>query len=174
MAQKSTHHTNDFVGDGGVLFVRTAECFQYAFKAGVDIANAQRLVTIDKITLINQLPMAYRNKIEAIPGVEMVTHATWFQGHYQEPKNQVTPFPVEPESYLAMYPELTLTDTERKSWAANRTGAVVGEDLAKLHNWKVGDRIPVESAIYPQKDGNRVWEFDIEGIFGTSDYPWRH
>ncbi len=143
--------------------------FGSAFNAGVDIANAQRLVTIDKITLINQLPMSYKNKIEAIPGVELVTYATWFQGFFKEKKNQATPFPVPPESYLAMYPELTLSDAEKKAWMANRTGAVVGEDLANRYGWKVGDRIPIESEIYPQKDGNRVWEFDIEGIFGTSD-----
>lgn len=141
----------------------------YAFKGGVDLANAQRLVVIDKITLINLLPISYQAKIAAIPGVEAVTHATWFGGHYQEPRNQVTPFPVDPEAYLDMYPELTLSEQQRAGWLANRTGAIVGEDLAQQHGWKVGDRIPIQAQFTTNKEGTRDWEFDIEGIFGTTD-----
>ncbi|MEM7282920.1 MAG: FtsX-like permease family protein [Pseudomonadota bacterium] len=141
----------------------------YAFKGGVDLANAQRLVIVDKITFINSLPISYLNKIAAVPGVDLVTHATWFEGYYQDNKNPVTPFPVDPETYLAVYPELTLSDEARKAFGSTRTGVIVGEDLITRYGWKVGDRIPVESKIYPQKDGNRVWEFDVVGTFGTTD-----
>ncbi|MDH4049766.1 MAG: ABC transporter permease, partial [Gammaproteobacteria bacterium] len=46
----------------------------HAFKAGVDVAQAERLVVIDKISLINPLPISYRNKIASTPGVAAVTH----------------------------------------------------------------------------------------------------
>ena len=39
---------------------------------GATIESAKRLVVIDKVSLINLLPIAYQNRIAAIPGVESV------------------------------------------------------------------------------------------------------
>ena len=49
----------------------------YAFKSGVDVADAERLIVIDKVSLINPLPMAYKNRIAATEGVHSVTHSSW-------------------------------------------------------------------------------------------------
>lgn len=37
----------------------------YAFRGGVDVADAERLIIIDKISLINPLPMSYMNRVAA-------------------------------------------------------------------------------------------------------------
>ncbi len=141
----------------------------FAFRSGEDVADAERLVVIHKISLINPLPISYEDRIEATPGVADVTHASWFGGYYQEPRNQFPQFPVEPRDYLAMYPELVIPGGQVESWAANRTGAVVGHELAEQFGWEVGDRIPIQSTIWPQDGGNRTWEFDLEGIFRSAD-----
>jgi putative ABC transport system permease protein len=141
----------------------------YAFRSGADLADAERLVVIDKISLINPLPVSYENKIAATPGVASVTHASWFGGYYQDPRNQMPQFPVEPRDYFAMYPELKIPPEELEAWANNRIGLVVGEELAEQFAWKIGDRIPLQATIWTKQDGGRTWEFELEGIFSTDD-----
>ena len=141
----------------------------YAFKTGEDVADAERLVVIEKVSLINPLPVSYQNRIASTPGVAAVTHASWFGGYYQEPQNQFGQFPVDPDSYIAMYPEFQIPPEQLDAWKKNRQGAIVGQELADAFGWKVGDRIPIVTTIWPRQDGTVSWEFDIEGIFSTDD-----
>ncbi|MDH4049812.1 MAG: ABC transporter permease [Gammaproteobacteria bacterium] len=141
----------------------------HAFKAGVDVAQAERLVVIDKISLINPLPISYRNKIASTPGVAAVTHQSWFGGYYQDPRNQFAQFPTEPYGYFEMYPEHVISKEQLDTWAKTRTGAVVGRELAEQFGWKIGDRIPIQATIWTKADGGRTWEFDLVGIFSTDD-----
>ena len=141
----------------------------FAFRGGVDVADAERLVVIDKISLINPIPMSYLNRIAATPGVHSATHASWFGGFYQEPRNQFGQFPVDPQAYFDMYPEFKIPDEQLEAFKRNRTGAVVGQELATTYGWEVGDRIPIQATIWTKADGGRTWEFDLEGIFSTDD-----
>lgn len=138
-----------------------------AFEAGADVAD--RLVTIHKISLINPLPISYVHRVEQIDGVKSVTHATWFGGYYQEPRNTFAQFPVDAESYLEVYDDLELPAGQKQAWLKNRGGAVIGESLAERFGWEVGDRVPLITTIYTRNGGERTWEFDIEGIFTSSD-----
>ena len=140
-----------------------------ALSTGGAMTGVERLVVVDKITIINPLPLAYKARIALIPGVELVTQLSWFGGFYQDPKQQFPQFPVVPDEYFALYPELEMPEEQLEAWKNNRTGAVVGAELAKLNGWKVGDRVPIQSTIYTQQSGSRSWEFDIEGIFENSD-----
>jgi putative ABC transport system permease protein len=139
--------------------------FNYAFTIGTDMANANRLVTIHKISLIQPLPISYLQRIRALPGVEDVTHANWFGGYYQDQRNQAPQFPVDAASYLRLYPELELPDAQREAWLADRAGMIVGSALAEQFDWSVGDRIPIQATIWTREDGGRSWEFVIDGIF---------
>ncbi|MDH3578415.1 MAG: ABC transporter permease [Gammaproteobacteria bacterium] len=141
----------------------------FAFRGGVDVADAERLVVIDKISLINPIPMSYLNRIAATEGVESVTHSTWFGGYYQDPRNQFPQFPVDPQSYYDMYPEVSMPPEQLEAFKRNRTGAVVGRELAETYGWKIGDQIPIQATIWTKADGGRTWEFQLEGIFSTDD-----
>ncbi|MCP4302014.1 MAG: ABC transporter permease [Gammaproteobacteria bacterium] len=141
----------------------------FAFRGGVDVADAERLIVIHKISLINPLPMSYMNRIAATGGVASVTHASWFGGYYQDPRNQFPQFPVDPQSYLDMYPEFTMPMDQIEAFKRNRTGVIVGQDLATTYGWKIGDRIPIQATIWTKADGGRTWEFDLEGIFSSDD-----
>jgi len=132
---------------------------------GATIESASRLVVIDKVSLINLLPIAYERKIEAIPGVANVAHATWFGGYYQDPKNQFGQFPVAPEDYVSLYPELDIPQEQWQAFLANRTGALLGSSLAEAYGLSVGDNLPIHSSIWTKKDGTRDWEFQLDGIF---------
>lgn len=143
--------------------------FNLAFRGDIDVANANRLVTIDKISLINPVPASYGQKIKAIPGVKQVAIASWFGGYYQDRKSQFAQFPVDPETYLEVYPELKLPADQKRKWLNTRDSAIVGRDLVKLYGWKVGDRIPIHSEIWTNENGSQVWDFEIAGIFDTDD-----
>jgi putative ABC transport system permease protein len=136
-----------------------------AFSMGVDVAGADRLMTIHKISIIQPLPKSYGDRIRAIEGVTDVTHANWFGGYYQEPANFVQSMAVDPESWLRMYPEFELPEDQKKAWFGNRIGAIIGVDLAKRLNWKLGDRVPLISPIFG-RDGT-PWEFTIDGIYDS-------
>jgi putative ABC transport system permease protein len=139
-----------------------------AFDAGVPIAGAERLVMIDKVSLINPIPLSYKQRISSTEGVADVTHCNWFGGIYQDPKNFFANMAVEAESFLRVYPEFRLTDEERKNFLSDRTGAIVGVDTAKKFGWKVGDRVPLQGVIYRRPDG-APWEFTIDGIYTASE-----
>jgi putative ABC transport system permease protein len=138
-----------------------------AFSLGVDVAGADRLMMIHKVSIIQSLPRSYEERIRATEGVTLVTHANWFGGYYQEPANFVQSMAVDPETWLQMYPEFELPADQKKAWLADRTGAVIGADLAKKYGWKIGDRVPLLAPIY-QRAHEGAWEFTIDGIYDSA------
>jgi len=132
----------------------------FTFGMGTEIASAQRLAVINRVSLIQPLPVAYKDQIAAIPGITLVTHANWFGGVYQNTDNFFPQFAVEPESWFAMYPEFRVPPEQWKAFLEDRQGAVAGEATAKRFGWKVGDRIPIAGTIFPG-----TWEFNLRAIY---------
>jgi putative ABC transport system permease protein len=140
-----------------------------AFTAGSrDVAGVDRLVTVSKVSFTLSLPKSLYQRIQALPGVRAVTYANWFGGIYQDPKNFFPSEAVAP-NFLSLYPEWTLPDAQRKAFRDTRTGAVVGASLARQFGWKIGDRIPLQATIFPQKNGSNDWSFDLVGIYHVTD-----
>jgi putative ABC transport system permease protein len=137
-------------------------------QAGNSANGAERLQTGSKLSFIQTLPQSLEARIAQVPGVKMVTYANWFGGAYQDPHNQVFSFAVEP-NYLDLYPEMEVSPAERKAFDTTRTGALVGEKLAQRFHWKVGDKIPMQSTIFPNHEGSKNWTFDIVGILHSKD-----
>ena len=79
---------------GILMTIRTA------FSLGVDIAGLDRLVLINKVSLIIPLPVSYQGRLQQVPGVDLATHQTWFGGVYQDPSNFFANMAVEPERFL--------------------------------------------------------------------------
>jgi putative ABC transport system permease protein len=75
---------------------------------------------------------------------------------------------VDPESWLRIYPEFQVPEDQKKAWLADRTGAIVGADLARRFGWKVGDHVPLQGVIYRNPNGG-PWEFTIDGIYDTAE-----
>jgi putative ABC transport system permease protein len=140
-----------------------------ALTGGVNIAGANRLIVRHKVSIIQLLPESYKARMARIPGVSLVTHQTWFGGIYQDPKNFFMQNPVMPEEFLKMYPEMILAPEQKQAWLQTRTGAIVGRKTAERFGWKIGDKIPIQSSIWAQNDGSRLWTFDLVGIFDGRD-----
>jgi putative ABC transport system permease protein len=103
--------------------------------------------------------------MQNLPGVDTVTHFTWFNGIYKnEPKNFFGSFPFELESFLRIYPEYRLAEDQKQAYLKTRNGAIAGRSLADRFKWKIGDRIALVSPIWPNKSGG-AWDFEIVGIF---------
>ena len=136
-----------------------------AFDQGAEIAGEDRLVSINKISLIQPLPEAYLPKVQALEGVDKATSANWFGGYYQDPKNRFPQFPIVAEEYFEIYKEMiTLPEEQMQAWKKNRMGVVIGKALVDRFKWKIGDRIPL-IGMFPKEDGSTTWEFVIEGIY---------
>jgi putative ABC transport system permease protein len=135
-----------------------------AFDSGDSVIGVDRLITTSRYSIITSLPGSLQARMEAIPGVKSVGYANWFGGIFQDPKNFVLSFAVS-DNYLDIYHEMELPADQRKAYESTRTGAIVGEALAKRFGWKVGDKIPLQSTIFPQRNGDKTWPFDIVGIY---------
>jgi putative ABC transport system permease protein len=137
-------------------------------QAGQSADGAERLQVGAKLSFIQPLPRSLEAQIARVPGVKEVTFANWFGGAYQDPHNQVFSFAVAP-NYLDLYSEIEVTDAERKAFADTRTGALVGALLAQRFGWKVGDKIPLQSTIFPDRNGSKNWTFDVVGLLHSKD-----
>jgi putative ABC transport system permease protein len=136
-----------------------------AFSAGDSVDGAGRLIVNSRMSMQQALPESLGARIATVPGVSAVASANWFGGVYQDPRNQVISFAVSP-NYVDLYPEIVLPADQRAAWDRTRTGAIVGAALAKKYGWKIGDKIPLQSTIFPSKaSGNNTWTFDVTGIF---------
>jgi putative ABC transport system permease protein len=142
---------------------------RHSFTFGVEIAGADRLVLIHKVSLIMPLPVSYKTRLMQVQGVELASHQTWFGGIYQDPSNFFANMAVEPEVFVKIYPEFVLPPDQLKAWLDDRQGAIIGRDLAERFGWKIGDRIPLIGPIWPPKGGGNTWEFNIVGIYDGGD-----
>jgi putative ABC transport system permease protein len=133
------------------------------FDAVSAASSAQRLVTIRSTSMIFSMPTSHGEIIRSTPGVQDVTWANWFGGIYKDPKNFFGQFAVDVESYLRMYPEILLSDQEKRAFLEDRTGCIVGDGLAKKYGWSVGDRIVLQPGIPVY--GSQDYPFTIRGIY---------
>jgi putative ABC transport system permease protein len=132
-----------------------------AFSRGADVAGADRLVVIDRVSIINLIPLKYRDQILQIPGVKSITHNNWFGGVYQDEKNFFPQFVIDPENQRQVFPELLVPDDQWNAFLKDRQGAIAGAKTAERFHWKIGDRIPIKTTLY----GGGSWEFNLDGIY---------
>ena len=145
------------------------QAVQTAFESGADAADAKRLLTTARYSIIEPLPIAHLRVIERVPGVVGVASADWFGAKYQNESNAFPVFAVDPARYLDMYPEFTIDAAERAAFVATRTGAVAGRRLVERYGWRVGQKLPVASEIHAKTDGSLNWEFDLVGVIDAED-----
>jgi len=132
-----------------------------AFNRGADVASADRMLVINRTSIINLMPLSYRDKILRIPGVKVVTHNNWFGGTYIDEKNFFPQFVIDPQSQREVYPELIVPDEQWANFLKDRQGAIAGAKTAERFGWKIGDRIPIKTTLY----GGGSWEFNLAGIY---------
>jgi len=131
-----------------------------AWYAGVDASSANRLVTRQAVSFIFPLPLSYRDKIASLPGVSKVSWANWFGGVYKDKNQFFARMAVDPETIFDVYPECMITPAELETFKKERNATIIGSDIAKQYNLKVGDQMSLEGDIFPGR-----WDFVIRGIY---------
>ncbi len=138
-----------------------------AFTAGGSVEGANRLVVASRLSITQSLPVRLEPQIRSIPGVRDVTYAMWFGGIYRDPKDFFPNFSVAP-NFFDVYTEYDVPPDQLKAFQSTRTGAAVGEALAKKFGWKVGDTIPLQATIFP-RGGSNDWPLELKLIFRAKD-----
>jgi putative ABC transport system permease protein len=124
--------------------------------------QALRVVTRNKISLTQQMPESYKNRIKQIPGVREVMVSQWFGGTYKDPKNFFARFAADSDKVFTIFQELKIPPDQRLAFERDRTGCAIGRDLAIKYKLNVGDRISLVGDIFPGD-----YEFTIRGIFDS-------
>jgi putative ABC transport system permease protein len=111
--------------------------------------SATRVITRHQTSLGNSMPIAYREKIRQVPGVQQVTAYQWVGAIYKDPANFFAQFAVD-EAFFEVFPDAHLTSPEQKDlFFKERTATLAGEKLAERYGWKLGDRITLEGTFIP-------------------------
>lgn len=138
--------------------------FERAYSTSGDI-GAGRVITANKTSFTEPLPISHFRKARTIDGVEASSFAAWFGGHYREPRNRLHTLAVDPQSYLAVYGnDLEITPEERSRFLNERGSILVGEAMAERFGWRVGDQIPIINRQIARADGADTWSFTIAGL----------
>lgn len=125
--------------------------------------QALRLVTRNRVSLVNPMPIAYVQRIKQVPGVREAMISQWFGGTYKDardPANFFGRFALEAEKLATVIPEFRLPEHERGAFLKDRSACVIGRKTAERHNLKVGDRITLVGDIFPI-----TLNFVIRGIY---------
>ncbi len=134
-----------------------------AFNSGGSVEGANRLVVASRLSITQSLPISLERQIQGVSGVKGVTYGMWFGGIYRDPQNFFPNFSVAP-NYFDIYTELQIPKDQLRKWQETRTGAIVGEGLAREFGWKIGDTIPLQATIFP-RSGSNDWPLQVTGIF---------
>ncbi len=153
---------------GASLFLLTTlrtVLHEFEFASGSP-KSALRVITHHAVSFTQPLPIAYREKIQQIPGIEEMSSQQWFGGIYVEEKNFFGQFGVDADKFFTVYPELAIPEDQKTSFIAQRNGAAVGKSLADRFGWKIGDRVTLKGTIYPVD-----LELVIAGIYKSPNPP---
>jgi putative ABC transport system permease protein len=143
-----------------------------AVNFGLHSGNSGRLVTRHYVSLVYNLPLNYKAKVAAIPGVTSTVMNAWFGGIYRDPKNFFANYATEPQAFLQIYPEIMLPEDQEQKWFGDQRGCIIGRKLAERFGWKVGDTFELESSIPPYRISH-PFDFVVDGIYDTDEkkYP---
>jgi putative ABC transport system permease protein len=139
--------------------------FTAALGGIVDAMSESRLRSMSRVNIMEALPLAHAQRMATVPGVKGVSYYNFFAGYYQDTRNSVQVGAIDIASFAAIYPDIELEPQYVEAMQRTRNGALVGEDLAEQRGWKIGDRIPLGSAVWRRKDGEESWDFEIVGSY---------
>jgi putative ABC transport system permease protein len=110
------------------------------------------------------LPLAYRDRIAQVPGVNKVTYAVWFSGVYIDKNQFFARLAVDSDTFFEVYSEFLIERDQFEAFKRERNAAIIGIDIANRYNLKIGDVMPMEGDVYPGQ-----WEFVVRGIYEPRD-----
>jgi putative ABC transport system permease protein len=135
-----------------------------AWHPGVEASSANRLITRHAVSFVFPLPLAYRDRIAQVPGVEKVTYAIWFSGIYIDKNQFFARLAVDSDTFFDVYPEYLVDPEQLEAFKRARNSCIIGIDLARRYNLKTGDIMNLDGDVYPGQ-----WSFVVRGIYRPRD-----
>lgn len=135
------------------------------FNVLINSASANRVDVQDRVSFTRWMPLSMRSQIERVPGVVSVMPYAYFGGYYQDPKNGIGAGSIDVSQLYKIFPKIKLPRSEWRAMMRDRTGALVGAQLAHRYGWKIGDHIPLGTPIWRPNGHAFNWSVTIEGIF---------
>lgn len=126
------------------------------------------LLTVHPKEGFGDLPRAYFDRISQVPGIRVVDLANYFGVSYQNPKQHFMVIATMPRAWAEFTTDVVVSPAAVTALANTRTGAIVGDALMRKYGWKVGQHVPLQSAIR-QRSGSTDWAFDIVGVLHMKD-----
>jgi putative ABC transport system permease protein len=145
----------------------------------IRVGSETRLATTNRISLVFLLPLSYKERIAAVPGVESVSWMNWFGG--LDPKDRhmsFAQFAIDAPTFLPMFehdlsivqgspappgaPVPAGVDRKLAAFMGEQTACIVGEGLMRQKGWKLDQTITLAGTIFP---GN--WPFTIRAVYRT-------
>lgn len=114
-----------------------------------DTASSTRIATHNKAGLAYAIPMAYKQRIETVPHVELVVAESWFGGVYHEVSDQFPNLAVDSERVDLMWPDWGISKEQFDQFKKIRTACLVGVETMKRFHLHVGQQIQLRGTIYP-------------------------
>ena len=136
------------------------------FNAGAEASSSTRIVTLRSTSLMFQMPTSHAESQKSTRGRRGCHVGELVRWDLQRSEEFLrTVRHRTPRSYLRMYPEIVLTPDEKKAFLDDRTGCIVGDGLAKIYGYKVGDKITLKVGIPTY--GSRQ-DFDFRAVRFTT------
>ena len=141
--------------------------YQAMFYGEATPAQALRLVTRNRVSLTQPIPIYYGDKIRQVPGVRDLVIWNWFGGTYKDardPNNMFPRFGTEPEHFFNVHPDYQISEDQKTAFVHERTGCVVSRTLADKMKFNLGDRVTLVGDVFPV-----TLELRVVGIFDEPD-----
>jgi putative ABC transport system permease protein len=108
-------------------------------------AGGNRIVVQHATGLANFMPLAYRQRIEQIPGVVAVAPEVWFGGIWKDdkPENFFGQLSTDPAVWPTIFDDYEIPADQLAAWQNERDSFIAGQELVNRYHWKVGDRIQI-------------------------------
>jgi putative ABC transport system permease protein len=110
--------------------------------------SARRLITRNAVSLQLPLPLAYKQRIRRVDGVEAVSEYQWFPCYYQEPREPMITIAADPD-VAGTDPDYPVPPNELVAFRADPTAAMVPVKMMRRFGWKLGDRITFRGTVLP-------------------------
>jgi putative ABC transport system permease protein len=155
-----------------IFLICTLQTVLAAINAGMEAADPARRGTPHGVSMIFNMPIAYKARIQGMPGVERVAVANWFGGIYRDMKDFFPNMAVESEDYFTIFPEYRIPPDQFQAYLHDMRGAVIGRELATKYGFKIGDTFQMESMIPPYRVKGPL-QFVVRAIYDadTAQHP---
>ena len=134
------------------LIYAVLAAFSASLTAAASSTGGDRLTVSNKINFTQSLPLAYVNRVSNIEGVKDLSYSMWFGGYYQEQRNFLIAFAVEPESYTRIYKEYVAPPEQVKAFIDDRDSVMVGPRDGRPLRLEAG---PADPAVLQHLDAQR-------------------